>query len=238
MKATQLITLALLGTISVTTVSGQTSTTPFDKKFHAGISLNNYWTTLTGPTLAREYFTKPSIGFNLRAEYYFTAYAGIGIGLGYQQYGMGIINQDKVHSLGNPDSTYRERTRFHTLEVPISLVIRTPKDVIHGIRLSGSVGIVPLMVFKATDIFNSVEDGNHLITPVNDQYLTNDLLTQFTLGPEIDSGGTGLFQIHFVYSHGTRNVYRQGQGEAYNHSMGIRIAWLWGSKLNIRNNKQ
>lgn len=235
MKPNFSIYLIISGLLSITTAMGQTHVTPFDKKFHAGISLNNYWTTLTGPNLAREYFTKPSIGFNLRAEYYLTSYLGIGIGLGYQQYGMGIINQDKVHSLGDPDSTYRERTRFHSVEIPVSLILRTPKDVIGGIRISGSIGISPVMIFKASDIFHSVEDGNHLITPVNDRYLTNDLLTQFSLGPEIDSGGTGLFQIHFVYAHGTRNAYRQGQGEGYNHSMGVRIAWLWGSKLNIKN---
>lgn len=237
MKSTIWIVLISLGLFSSPSAMGQTNFTPFDKKFHAGISLNNYWTTISGPQLAREYFTKPSIGFNIRAEYYLTPYLGVGLGVGYQQYGMGIINQDNVHSLGDPDSTYRERTRFHTIELPISLLLRTPKDVIGGIRISGSIGIAPVMVFKASDIFHSVEDGYHLITPVNDQYLTNDLMTQITLGPEIDSGGTGLFQIHFVYSRGTRNVYSQGQGEAYNHCMGLRIAWLWGSKLNVKNKK-
>lgn len=235
MKPNFWISLLLSGLLSVTLAMGQTNVTPFEKKFHAGISLNNYWTTLTGPNLAREYFTKPSIGFNLRAEYYLTPYLGIGVGLGYQQYGMGIINQDKVNSLGDPDSTYRERTRFHTVEIPVSLLLRTPKDVIGGIRISGSIGISPVMIFKATDIFLSVEDGNHLLTPVSDKYIANDLFTQFTLGPEIDCGGTGLFQIHFVYSRGSRNVYSRGQGDAYNRALGVRIAWLWGSRLNIKN---
>lgn len=238
MKSTIWILLISLGLFSSPSAMGQTNFTPFDKKFHAGISLNNYWTMISGPHLAREYFTKPSIGFNLRAEYYLTPYLGVGLGVGYQQYGMGIINLDKVHTPGDPDSTYRERTRFHSIEIPLSLLLRTPKNVIGGIRFSASVGISPIIIFKSTDIFLSVDDGNHRITNVNNQYLSNDVLTQFTFGPEIDSGGTGLFQIHLVYSRGTKNVYSQGQGEAYNQALGIRITWLLGSKLNVKNRAQ
>jgi hypothetical protein len=235
MKKEVIVLTALV--LSALALHGQTHEdmpSPFDKKFHAGISLNSYWTTVRGSSLPREYFTKPSIGFNFRAEYYFTKAIGIGLGLGYQQYGMGIINPDNDKSLGDPDSTYLERVRFHSIEIPISLLLRTPKDVIKGIRLSGSFSVVPIKVFKSSNIFQNVDNGFHLQNDVSNQYASSDMLVQFSGGPEIDAGGTGLFQIHFMYSQGTQNVFAQGQGNGTNHSMGLRIAWLFGSKLRVK----
>src|SRR5437868_5499416 len=60
---------------------------PFAKKFHWGISTNTYFTTFVGDNLARTYFSKPSLGFNLRAEYFFNSFIGAGVGAGFQQRG-------------------------------------------------------------------------------------------------------------------------------------------------------
>jgi Outer membrane protein beta-barrel domain len=199
---------------------------PFDKKFHWGISANTYFTTITGDNLPKTYFSKPSLGFDVRAEYFFKPYIGLGVGVGFQQRGAGIINPDKVKELGNPDSTYRERLRFNHLQVPISLILRTNKDIIKGVRLSGTLSVVPLINFESSDVFNSVEDGNHVITPVSDQYQKNDLLYQLSIGPDINAGNT-IFRIHFVYSKGTSNVYSTGTNVGYNQSLGIQVSWLF-----------
>ena len=143
----------------------------------------------------------------------------------FQQRGAGIINPDKVKELGNPDSTYRERLRFNHVQVPISLILRT-KDLIKGIRLSGAFSLVPIINFESSDVFNSIEDGYHVITPVSDQYQKNDLLSQFSVGPDINAGNT-ILRIHFVYSKGTNNVYSTGAGKSYNESMGVQISWLF-----------
>ena len=64
-----------------------------DKKFHVGVSLNQYWSTITGETQS-SYFIKPSIGGTIRAEYYFNKWLGIGLGIGFQQRGAGIHHTD------------------------------------------------------------------------------------------------------------------------------------------------
>lgn len=199
---------------------------PFEKKFHWGISSNTYFTTIVGNNLPQTYFAKPSLGFDMRAEYFFKPSIGLGVGIGFQQRGAGIINPDKVKELGNPDSTYRERLRFNHLQFPISLMLRTKKDIIKGIRLSGSFSLVPVINFESNDVFNSVADGYHMITPVSDQYRKNDLLYQFSIGPDINAGNT-IFRVHFVYARGTSNVYAINARTGYNEGMGVQISWLF-----------
>lgn len=199
---------------------------PFEKKFHWGISANTYFTTIVGDNLPKAYFSKPSLGVDFRVEYFLKSYLGLGLGIGFQQRGAGILNPDKVKELGNPDSTYRERLRFNHLQIPINVILRTPKDIIKGVRLSGSFGILPVVNFESNDVFNSVEDGNHVVTAVTDQYQKSDLLYQFTFGPDINAGNT-IFRIHFVYSRGNQNVYTNSLGSGYNQSMGIQISWLF-----------
>ncbi len=199
---------------------------PFDKKFHWGISSNIYFTTITGDNLPKNYFLKPSLGFHLRAEYFFKSYIGLGVGIGFQQRGAGIINPDKIKERGNPDSTYRERLRFNTIEIPLSLMLRS-NDIIKGVRLSGTISLMPLINFESNDVFNSVEDGNHLVTSVDNQYQKSDLLYQLSIGPDINAGNTGIFRVHIVYSRGTSNVYSSNSSKGYNEGIGLQISWLF-----------
>jgi hypothetical protein len=124
----------------------------FDKKLRLGISWNQYWGIIKGTSLPKEYFAKPCVGASLRTEYYPLSFVGIGVGFGVQQRGAGIINEDKTGGtftrpwLGlqdnTEDSTYRQRLRMNTIEIPVTLLLRTPKDVISGVRISGAAGIV------------------------------------------------------------------------------------------------
>src|SRR5690349_18482785 len=122
----------------------------FQKKFTWGLSWNQYWGSIVGTNLPREYFAKPCMGTTLRAQYFPLPFVGASIGFGFQQRGTGIINEDKyggafTHPWEQPqydaDSTYRERLRFRAWEVPIALELRTPMDIVKGVRLSGSAGI-------------------------------------------------------------------------------------------------
>ncbi len=207
----------------------------FEKKIRWGISWNQYWSTIKGSNLPKTYFTKPSMGFNVRAEYYPFPFVGIGVGFGLQQRGAGIINPDNYgapfsHPWDTPydrDSTYRERLRFNTVEVPVTLLLRTPKDVIKGVRLSAAAGVVFVRVSKVNTIFQSPEDGYHLITVVSDDYIKNDLAYQLSAGTDISAGESCILQVHFVYTQGTKNIYVTDPGDGKLQTFGFRVAWLF-----------
>ncbi len=211
-----------------------------DKKFRWGFSLNMYWSTITGNDLPKEYFIKPSLGVTFRAEYYFKPYIGVGAGLGYQQRGAGIINPDnsggafshpwivnKYGTQGNPDSTHLEKLRFNTIEVPLSVLLKTPKDVFEGWRITGSLGAIFIYNVKTNDRFESIVDGFHTDTDLTESFIRNDIGYQISLGPEIDVGEKSTCQVHLVYSQGFKNVYTAGQGDGRQITMGVRIAWLF-----------
>ncbi len=196
---------------------------------------------------AKQLFLKPSIGFNIRAEYYVRPFIGIGIGVGLQQRGTGIINPDNSGgSFSNPwvvnqkgvqgdrDSTYRERLRFNSVDIPVSLLLRTPKDIIKGVKLSASAGALFVISDYVNDVFLSVEDGFHKEKDLTDSYNLNDVGLQFSVGPEIDIGAT-VFQLHFIYAKGTDNVFKKGSNSIFgsgpengkHETIGFRVAWLF-----------
>ena len=211
---------------------------PHEKKFRAGISWNQYWGIIKGSNLPKEFFAKPCIGFNVRAEYYPLSFIGIGVGFGVQQRGTGVINEDKEGGTfthpwfglqGNTeDSTYRERLRFNTIEIPVTLLLRTPNDVIKGVRLSGAAGVVWFKNDYVHDFWHKPEDGFHTIIDVSDQYISDELAYQLSFGADINAGGAGVFQIHLVYTKGTTNIYKTAPSDGRLETYGFRAAWLFG----------
>lgn len=208
----------------------------FDKKFRLGLSGNQYWGNMAGSNLAEDYFGKPCLGASLRAEYYFLPFLGASAGFGIQQRGAGIINPDVsggsfTHPWEIPqfngDSTYRERLRFNTLDVPLTLLLRTPRDIVKGVRLSAAAGISFVKVMRVNDIFLSVEDGYHLDQVVTKDYLSSDVAYQLSFGTDIDTGGDDIFQVHLVYTKGTKNVYGANQGDGRLTTYGFRLSWLF-----------
>jgi hypothetical protein len=202
---------------------------PFERKLFVGFGFNGNLTTVAGST-STDFFAKPSLGLGLRAEYYPVGFLGVTFGVAYQQRGAGIRNADINKSPGNPDSTYIERLRFNSVEFPIGVLVRTPKDVFPGLRLSASIGIVPMINVNTTEIIHSVDDGLHTTIDQSANFWKNDLAWQLSVGPDIVSG-TGVFQVHFVYAKGSKNVFNDTAQSGYNQSFGFRISWLYtGSK--------
>jgi hypothetical protein len=208
----------------------------FAKKFRWGLSWNQYWGSITGTDLPREYFAKPCMGTTLRAQYNFLPFLGASVGFGFQQRGSGIINDDKVggaftHPWEEPmydaDSTYRERLRFKGWEVPVALELRTPTDVVKGVRLSGSAGVSWYASSEVKTYFLSVEDGYHKITDVSNDYLKNDIAMQLSIGADINAGGSCVLQAHFIYTKSTNNVYLTGTGDGRLKTIGFRISCLF-----------
>lgn len=207
----------------------------FTKKFYWGVSHNIYWSSIKGDDLPDQYIFKPSLGFNLRVEYYVTPFVGIGAGVGFQQRGAAVVNPDYsggafahpwVYPLGNPDSTYREKLRFNTIEVPVTLLLRTPKDVIKGVRLSGAIGVILIHMSRVNNPFLDVEGGLHSVNYITSEYLRNDLGYQYSLGADINAGQTVL-QVHWVVTRGGKNVYAINQGDGQQVTTGLRVSWLF-----------
>jgi hypothetical protein len=198
---------------------------PFEKKFFVGFGFSGNLTTVSGST-GPDFFAKPSLGLSFRAEYYPFNFLGFGLGASYQQRGAGIRHADVDKSPGNIDSTYIERLRFNSFEFPLSVLLRTPKDVIRGMRLSASVGIVPMINSNTTRIIHSVDDGHHLTTDESANFWKNDVSWQLSIGPDIVSGA-GVFQVHFVYARGTKSVFQDPAQTGYNESFGFRMSWLY-----------
>ena len=198
----------------------------FVKKFMWGLSVTQSWSTIKGSSLPSTYFSKASIGVHSTAEYFPLNFLGVSIGAGYQQRGTGIINTNT----GPVDSTYRERLRFNTYEFPIAVILRTPKDIIKGLRFSGSLGIVPVINGSARNVKISLEPNVANLDQTKDvsaSYFKTDLAYQFTAGPEIDMAGSQVIKIQFYYSQGTKNVYTAGQGTGHNQNIGIRLSWMF-----------
>lgn len=213
----------------------------FEKKFHWGVAFHLYWSGIEGEQVASTYFFKPSLGGSLRAEYYLNSFLGVGVGAGYQQRGAGINNVDvtggafahpwitnDVGTVGDPDSTYLERLRFNTLEFPVTLLLRTPKDVFSGMRITGAVGPTFIHNMSTNLTMQSIVDGFHPYNWVTDNYIRNEFGLQASLGVDIDSGGgKSICQIQFVYTSGSKNIYKSGVATGNHTTYGVRIAWLF-----------
>ncbi|MFN8341083.1 MAG: outer membrane beta-barrel protein [Cyclobacteriaceae bacterium] len=217
----------------------------FDKSFHWGGTFNQYWSTIQGPAVSDSYFAKPSIGGNIRAEYFFNSFLGVGLAAGFQQRGAGLLNKDVTggafshpwvfvdtptgYRSGDPDSTHLERLRMSTLEFPLLLLFRTPQDIFQqGMRLSGAVGPTFIHTMRVNQTYQSVIDGFHPYNWVTDHYQRNLWGWQAELGLDIDAGGgSSLFKVHFVYTHTTGNVYAIGQGDGRSVTMGVRLGWMF-----------
>jgi hypothetical protein len=201
---------------------------PFERKLFVGFGFNGNLTTVTGNT-GTDFFAKPSLGLGIRAEYYPLDFLGISAGVAYQQRGAGVRIVDTDNSNGNIDSTFIERIRFNSVEVPLAVLLRTPKNVFRGLRLSASIGVVPMINVNTTKIVHSVDDGHHVTTDESANFWKNDLAWQLSMGPDIVSG-TGIFQVHFVYARGTKSVFQDPAQQGYNQSFGFRISWLYITK--------
>ncbi|HMJ69943.1 MAG TPA: outer membrane beta-barrel protein [Cyclobacteriaceae bacterium] len=213
----------------------------FAKKFRTGIALNMYWSSVVGNNLPEQYFWKPSLGGIIHARYNFKEWVGLSAGVGFQQSGGGIINDDisggafshpwivnKFGVRGDPDSTYLEKLRFNNIDVPILLELRTRRDVLQeGWRLSGSIGVDVMRTVKVNQIFQSVIDGFHDDHYVTEKYIKTDLGLMAALGFDVDPGSGQMFQCQFVWMKGTKNIYKVDPGDGRNSYMGIKFVWYW-----------
>jgi hypothetical protein len=213
----------------------------FQKKFRAGVALNMFWSSVVGSNLPKTYFWKPSLGGVIHARYNFKEWIGISAGVGFQQSGGGIINQDisggafshpwivnKFGVRGDPDSTHLEKLRFNNIDIPLMLELRMPKDVLQaGWRPSISAGVNLMNTQKVNDIWQSIIDGFHNDHYVTQNYIKKDIGFIGGIGMDIDTGSGQMMQVQFVYMKGTKNIYKVDPGDGHNSYMGIRFIWYY-----------
>lgn len=175
-----------------------------EDKLRFGFTFFNVWSTVKGNT--PEIFTKPSLGGNLKMEYYPLDFLGITAGVGYQQRGFGLTLPD-TGFVAPSLNTYRNRIRTNNIEFPIGIILKTPKPIAGGSTwLMATVGVSPLYMFEANDVYLSVEDGFHIVKDVTSSFNQSDIPIFVSIGPEIDTSA-GFLQVQFIGSFGTSEVF-------------------------------
>lgn len=201
-----LIVIAFLFGVSLAYGQNQTieKSAPKEDKFRWGFTFLNVWSDVKGNT--PDTFTKPSLGGNVKAEFYPLDFLGFTAGIGYQQRGYGVVLPD-TGFVAPSINTYRNRVRMNSVEFPIGLILKTPKPLAGGSTwLMASVGVSPLVMFDANDVYLSVEDGFHIVKDVTSSFNKSDMPIFVSIGPEIDTSA-GFLQVQLIGSFGTSELY-------------------------------
>jgi hypothetical protein len=222
--------VALNGLAQFKAPTSLTAKTPyFEKHFLVGFAVNNSWSSyrdLQGDSA----FYRPSLGIHLKTEYFFRPFIGISIGAGFQQRGMGIITPDLDQSIGNQDSTGRLRYITNTFDFPVMLVLRTPKNIFRGTRLSLGLGADFSVVKKAVRVWKSVDDGFHDPIDITDRYQKLDIPLRASIGFDVEAGVACLFRAHIYGEMGTKYLYTNpisGTKSSQNVLLGIDLNFLF-----------
>ena len=201
----------------------------FNRKFLAGFAANNSWATYKD-LLDDSAFYRPSLGTGLRLEYFIKPYIGISAGFGIQHRGMGVYTRDVDNSIGNPDSTGRLRYRTTTFDIPVQLILRTPKNIFASTRLSLAIGVDFSYVYKGLRIWKSVDDGFHVPTVITDQYAKWDVPVRVGFGLDVEAGAGCLFRAHLFGEMSKKYLYTSpttGTVSNQNILLGIDLSFLF-----------
>jgi hypothetical protein len=203
----------------------------FDRKFVAGIAVNNSWSSYRD-LQDDSAFYKPSLGIGLRAEYYIIPSVGISVGAGTQGRGMGVFTPDldDTWGIGNEDSTGRLRYRTQTWDFPVQLVLRTPKDVFRSARISLMLGANFSFIQRAHRIWRSVDDGFHEWTDITERYEKMDIPLRAGLGLDYEVGLGCLFRLNLYGEMGSKYLYTDpttGTKGGQNALFGIDLSFLF-----------
>lgn len=201
----------------------------FDKNFVFGAVFTNAWSTINGID-SIDVFSKPSLGLYIKAEYFIKPWIGFSLAAGHQQRGTGIISPDYVKELGNPDSTYRFRLRTNNINVPVMIVLRTPKDVCKNMRISFGFGISPSYVYNAKSIYHSLEDGFHDKQVITGHFNKMDFPLRANLGFDFNAAEAVMFRTNFFFDYGIKPVYApqiNGNFQGKNVMFGIDMDFLF-----------
>ena len=166
-----------------------------------------------------DYFVKPSLSGGATLSFNPIQWVSLTSGITHEQHGAGILLNDDVGGIGNPDSTYRTRLRLNTWGIPMFLTVRTP-ELFDKTRISASYGMTYQRLDRATKVFHSVEDGFHQVEEYTEFFVPGFWTTSWSMGLEIEVPGSAVLQIHYVASRSRQNVY---QGGPFGSATGILV---------------
>ena len=197
----------------------------FEKKFLIGFAFNNSWTTFTDIENV-PVFTKPSLGFHAKAEYWFVKSLGLTAGVGIQQRGAGILINDT--NPDDPDMTYRTRFRTGNYSLPIQVLFRPNFYIFDQTKINIGLGIVPSYMYKATSITHSVEDGFHTNIDNLADYKKFDMPFRMSAGLDFNAANSCILRLEFNYDIGRYDLYQQnGTFSGKNKLIGIEVNCLF-----------
>ncbi len=171
-----------------------------------GFSFNNSWVGFHD--WKDSAFLKPVLGLHADYNYFFTEKLGLSIQAGLQMRGVGIITPDFDNSVGNQDSTGRQRHNVRSLEVPIQFYYRPTKEIIKNARLVFGFGLVPMYHQKVVRKWYSVDDGFHAPISYKSNYHMFDVPLRLSSGLDVNVAGGNLFRAALILDYGFINNYK------------------------------
>jgi hypothetical protein len=193
-----------------------------------GFSFNNSWVGFHD--WKDSTFLKPALGIHADYNYFFTEKMGISFQAGLQMRGVGIITPDYDNSVGNQDSTGRQRHNVRSLEVPIQFYYRPTKEIVKNSRLALGIGLVPMYHQKVVRKWYSVDDGFHTPISYKSNYHMIDFPLRLSSGLDVNVAGGNLFRGALIMDIGLKNNYKDpitGVKSSKHFLLGIQLSFLF-----------
>jgi hypothetical protein len=193
-----------------------------------GFSFNNSWVGFHD--WKDSTFLKPVLGLHADYNYFFNEKMGISIQAGLQMRGVGIITPDYDNSVGNQDSTGRQRHNVRSLEVPIQFYYRPTKEIVKNSRLVLGIGLVPMYHQKVVRKWYSVDDGFHSIVSYKSNYHMIDIPLRLSSGLDVNVAGGNLFRGALIMDIGLKNNYKNpitGVKSSKHFLLGVQMSFLF-----------
>ncbi len=193
-----------------------------------GFSFNNSWVGFHD--WKDSTFLKPVLGLHADYNYFFSEKFGLSIQAGVQMRGVGIITPDYDNSIGNQDSTGRQRHNVRSLEVPIQFYYRPSKEILKNSRLIFGVGVVPMYHQKVVRKWYSVDDGFHSTISYKNNYQTFDVPLRLSSGLDVNVAGGNLFRAVLILDYGLYNNFKNpisGERSSKHFLLGVQMTFLF-----------
>jgi hypothetical protein len=193
-----------------------------------GFSFNNSWVGFHD--WKDSTFLKPVLGLHADYNYFFNEKMGISIQAGLQMRGVGIITPDYDNSVGNQDSTGRQRHNVRSLEVPIQFYYRPTKEIVKNSRLVLGIGLVPMYHQKVVRKWYSVDDGFHTPISYKSNYHMIDFPLRLSSGLDVNVAGGNLFRGALIMDIGLKNNYKNpvtGVKSSKHFLLGVQMSFLF-----------
>lgn len=200
----------------------------FLKEKMFGFSFNNSWVGFYD--LKDSTFLKPVLGLHADFNYFFNENWGMAVQAGLQMRGTGIITPDYDNSVGNPDSTGRQRHNIKSWEIPLMCYYRADKEIIKNSRMIFGLGIIPMYHRKVLRKWYSVDDGFHTPISYKEDFHAVDFPIRLSSGLDVNVPGGNLFRGSLIMDLGLKNNFKNpidGKKSSRHFLLGVQLTFLF-----------